>query len=499
MSWDMTEQHFDIFSISKTLNMKKLLTLAIFILSGNAYTQNNQSSLNIKNPTLRLVENVQGMLNDVGLPSTSMDSQMYGGINIHFKNTGQESVKQVYDSIYHWSWDTLSSEWVWNRRYINNIYDANYNMTSFIGQQWIGGEWVTQFRTKYTFDANNNETSYLSQTWNGNAWKNYDRSFDTYDVNNNNTSHLVQNWDGKAWVNYDQHFFTYDANSNYTGYLDQFWSDGAWKNSMRSTVNYDTHNNQTYSIIERWEGGEWVIAFKNNYTYDANNNRTHYLYQYWDGSAWKDLNQENYTYDANNNQTGMLSQFMADGAWMNSQQYIYTYDTKNNRIGFLFQTWVDSAWVNLEQYFNTYNANNKLVNTIHKAWANGNINNSSISDITYDASNFVLSESYKFFNADNKIDGGLNITYYFHTVVADTNDVGIFIYPNPARGMFTLSSDGKINVIEIFNLSGARVYYDSNFASQTLKEIDLSTYAKGIYFIKTYNGSKSYTGKVVIQ
>ena len=75
---------------------------------------------------------------------------------------------------------------------------------------------------------------------------------------------------------------------------------------------------------------------------------------------------------------------------------------------------------------------------------------------------------------------------------------GISVYPNPTTGKFTISSNAA-NAIEIYNVSGARVYSDLNFKQQTSKEIDLSGYAKGIYLVKIYDGAKIQSRKIIIQ
>lgn len=79
------------------------------------------------------------------------------------------------------------------------------------------------------------------------------------------------------------------------------------------------------------------------------------------------------------------------------------------------------------------------------------------------------------------------------------SDDGFSVYPNPTNGKFTIKSDGTVSTIEIYNLSGARVYSDFNSKKQTSNEIDLSGYAKGIYLVKIYDGKKMYSRKVVVQ
>lgn len=71
------------------------------------------------------------------------------------------------------------------------------------------------------------------------------------------------------------------------------------------------------------------------------------------------------------------------------------------------------------------------------------------------------------------------------------------IYPNPASNKITVNSSTKINAIEIYNLLGENIY-QSNVVS-TKAEIDLTNQAKGIYFLKIYDGRTILTKKIVIE
>ena len=77
------------------------------------------------------------------------------------------SLIQIYDSIYHWQWDTTSMDWVIASKTISIVYDVNHNLLSYIGQTLNGSAWVNSWQWIYTYDANNNLTSRLSQGWNG--------------------------------------------------------------------------------------------------------------------------------------------------------------------------------------------------------------------------------------------------------------------------------------------------------------------------------------------
>jgi Secretion system C-terminal sorting domain len=73
------------------------------------------------------------------------------------------------------------------------------------------------------------------------------------------------------------------------------------------------------------------------------------------------------------------------------------------------------------------------------------------------------------------------------------------IYPNPSNGLFTLNtgSDGVKSII-IYDLLGVVIYQKLESSAQKL-DIDITSYSKGIYFIKVIEGGELKIVKVVYQ
>ncbi len=61
-----------------------------------------------------------------------------------------------------------------------------------------------------------------------------------------------------------------------------------------------------------------------------------------------------------------------------------------------------------------------------------------------------------------------------------TNDIKL--YPNPANNQVTVESDSIINTLEIFDLTGKKVY--SKFINSLNTTIDIAEFSKGIYLVK---------------
>ena len=83
-------------------------------------------------------------------------------------------------------------------------------------------------------------------------------------------------------------------------------------------------------------------------------------------------------------------------------------------------------------------------------------------------------------------------------------DVAVSVFPNPNHGSFTikLTSNANENVkMQIRSILGEVVFTDEevNVNGELVKEIDLSKYAEGIYFLVLENNNKVLTEKIVVQ
>ena len=448
--------------------MKKTLLFTILALSINAFAQNNQTTANSR-------ENVRGRMEFTGRIASDSHLEMNYRQGIKHQAPNQDSLVQIFDSIYYWQWDTISVGWKIINREIDIVYDAHNNLTSSIAQSWNGSTWVNSSKAISTYDGNHNTTSFTLQSWNGSAWVNYWRSLYTYDASNNLTNEIAQNSINNAWVNSHEYIYTYDANNNQTSFIRQIWKNNAWVNTYYYTYTYDINNNQTSELDQNWNGSAWVNTEQYTYTYDVTNKRISGLDQSWNDSVWVNSTQSNYTYDANNNLTNILYQGWNGSVWVILSQDIYTYDANNNQTSELYKTLFNGAWVTLWQEFTTYDANNFLKSDLFKDW---NILNNVVTD-------------------------GDSIYYYFHTVLGinelKMQDACITVYPNPTSGKFTISSQSNINAVEIYDLLGELIYSDFKFNGQTSTEIDLSNHCKGIYIVNNHSGKKIYNCKIVVQ
>jgi hypothetical protein len=86
------------------------------------------------------------------------------------------------------------------------------------------------------------------------------------------------------------------------------------------------------------------------------------------------------------------------------------------------------------------------------------------------------------------------------TATKDLSNTGKFIvYPNPGNGRFILTTAGTIHSIDIYSVSGAKVFNINNVNGQMITELNLTSLSPGIYLMKANIKDKQYTQKLIIQ
>ena len=79
------------------------------------------------------------------------------------------------------------------------------------------------------------------------------------------------------------------------------------------------------------------------------------------------------------------------------------------------------------------------------------------------------------------------------------NSIGCYlIYPNPSKGVFTISldEDGGYD-LTISNILGQPIYVSTIYGIE--KTIDLSSFDKGVYTIELSNINNTFTKKVIVE
>jgi hypothetical protein len=448
--------------------MKKLIYIFLFLFPVVALAQNNLHKLNA-------TINDRGRIEPAVRTTSDSHSLMDFGQILKYQTPNQGSLLQIFDSVYHWHWDTVSAGWKIYYKENNMVYDAHHNLTSYIGQSWYGSKWVVSWQYLSTYDVNNNMTSLIAQDLNGSDWLNMFQFIYTYDLNNNMISEVDQNWVSNAWMNTLQYFYTYDTNNNRTSEVYKNWTGSTWLNQGQIIYTYNANNNLISELDQEWNGNSWVSFSQSNYTFDGSNKRTGGLSQGWNGSEWVNSDEYTYTYDANNNLTNELDRNWTGNTWVNYWQRIYTYDANHNKTSELDQNWIGSSWVNSARNFSAY-----------------------------DADNFLKSQSNKLWNmTGTMVTSGDSSDYYFHTVLG-INDLklqhtSITFYPNPATDKITIETAATLtnSQLSIMNLNGQELMTRQITSPKT--QIDISNLPNGVYFVRLTNDKTMDVGKFVKQ
>lgn len=73
------------------------------------------------------------------------------------------------------------------------------------------------------------------------------------------------------------------------------------------------------------------------------------------------------------------------------------------------------------------------------------------------------------------------------------------VYPNPGNGQFTLKSNFNISRVEIYDLTGRKIFSKNLNGRQANEEINIEGTPSGIYFIRAFDGQKSKTTKFILR
>lgn len=108
-------------------------------------------------------------------------------------------------------------------------------------------------------------------------------------------------------------------------------------------------------------------------------------------------------------------------------------------------------------------------------------------------------------SANTNTDNGFPAMTCLGTVGISSIDAqgGAFsVFPNPTNGAFTIDLNqvriGDRDVLEVFDISGRRVYNEQLRAGETIKQIDLSAQPVGAYFITIQQDQRVLREKLVI-
>ena len=73
----------------------------------------------------------------------------------------------------------------------------------------------------------------------------------------------------------------------------------------------------------------------------------------------------------------------------------------------------------------------------------------------------------------------------------------VLIFPNPTQGLITVSTENTNNIIDIFNITGKKIY--SQNTTSKISTFDFSSFNNGVYLMKIISGNKTIVKKFIIR
>lgn len=83
--------------------------------------------------------------------------------------------------------------------------------------------------------------------------------------------------------------------------------------------------------------------------------------------------------------------------------------------------------------------------------------------------------------------------------VENLDDAQVTVFPNPSSGKFYISSLNEKSVIEIYNVSGQKVYEQTTEGPQTNYAVEVNDLKKGIYLLKIVSNNMQKQSKIIIE
>jgi len=395
-----------------------------------------------------------------------------------------------YDNANAYSYNATTSTWG-NASYLVHTFDANNNMLTEIGQNWltVSSSWRNSYKTTNTFDANNDTLTSADQSWDTttSVWVNQSNSIYTWDGSGNMLTNIEQQWSSGAWVNYFKEIYTYDASNNRLTRLQQTWNTGtsSWDNYSQYLNTYTSANKIATQVSQTWSSSAWENQYKLTYTYDASNNLLTTLGQNWDlgTTSWDNSSLETATFDGSHDQLTDLRQNwdVPSSSWINSSMTTNTGFAATYPLQIVQQSWSGTAFVNTKEITYTYNTHGQPTAAIETTWNSGGFWQPVLND-----------ESVRLYYAD----------YTTSVSNISNNNCTSSVYPVPAKDMLHVSitwNEPQAFSIEIMDMSGRTVSQWNMSATKTYNgNITISNLPAGNYIMKMTGTNAQSVQQIVV-
>jgi len=216
-------------------------------------------------------------------------------------------------------------------------------------------------------------------------------------------------------------------------------------NGVKYEYQYDNNGVATSETCSHWDSSNnvWIENSKCEYQYDNANNRT-WITLYWDSGSnvWVESKKIEYQYINANNQTWITYYWdSGNNAWVANKKYEYQYDSNNNQTLETYYIW-DNTWTEISTAQYNYSYSSITVNDI------------------------------------SQVNSGQPT----------------IVFPNPATNYITVKGITG-SLITVSDLSGKTIYKQPMAGENG--NIDVSSWASGVYIISVEKGNNRTVSKII--
>lgn len=407
-------------------------------------------------------------------------------------------------------WDSTKSKYVNYYRTTNSLL-ANNATSQTLSQLWndATSKWDNYQKGIYTYTTSPTMPStILYQNYNGNSWINSRLYTYSYDASWNDTSILIQDWNvaNSSWKNVYLYKYLYN-NNTVTQFSQYVWDNASvnWKNDYRINYVLNTAGKIILDSGIKWNSAttSWINNYKSLYSYDANNFLVEYTYNVWDTLAIQYKPYQKYTYV--NNPFGLAIDMFTlnyngtgfDTLYLDHNNYnscilpieeIRVMAEKNVITNLNIIKWTATNITNAKKFVVevSYDANKFSEEKFFDANTSSNIyTHTSDKDVVYYRIKEVFNDGRSLYSKVVKLS-------------SITTKQNISIYPNPAHSTLIVRphSSFKNGFVTIYNTNGIALKTQSLNSSGNV--LNISDLAKGFYIIKIHNQFGEYISRLII-
>ncbi len=490
--------------------MKKelIIALSLLLMPLYAFTQNKTQVDDLRAPFSGLIHLRQKTLQNEKKNYYGQDPGRSDQLVKTFLLNKTSGNKQVLDSLITQNRDEISGEWIDEYKSKFSYYE-NWNLKQYLDLFWDNntGEWINEYKTDYTYDVVGRTTLILYHNWDVDItnWVNSYKEEFTYNAQGKMSQSFEYDWDNNArkWVGSAKSEYTYNPGGllTQTFYYDRDDLTSDWLYSYKEEISYNTEGKKIVSTFSDWNEAEdnWIESFKTEYTYNAEGKveQTLGLVRIDAPEDWILMTKDDYSYNENGNLILLVSQFWEEnsGKWIQSNKNEYAYDASGNMIRY-----IDYDFDGLNELFPffkeeyTYNDTYTLDDLIIP------------SEFIYFDESIILfnhmltSATFQEWDLDlskwgNPEKGTLYYSDQIATSLKDIGEISVSLYPNPVSEDLSLRHDGVNKItFTLFNLQGHVIMtreIDNN------GKINLDGLREGIYIYSLIIDGKRQNGKLI--